>query len=104
LLILDFIKKTELQVKSLEDYIIEEQKFAEEKEYKKIKMKYSLTKEKKLYVDRFPHFYGILGFIKLLQGYYLIVITQMSTIAKLGRKLTFISIFFIDDIIFKRRT
>lgn len=87
MLVLDFIKKSELQVKSLEHYILEEQRIPDEKEYKRIKEKYELTKEKKkLYGDRFPHFYGILGFIKLLQGYYLIAITQMSTIAKLGRK------------------
>ena len=87
LIIFDFVKKYDLQLKSLEHYILDEQKIADEKEYKKIKEKYALTKDnKKIYGDRFPHFYGILGFIKLLQGYYLIAITQMSTIAKLGRK------------------
>lgn len=84
-MVLDFITKTELQSKSLEDYIIDEQKITDQREYKKIKSKYGLSKDKKVHGDRFPHFYGIIGFIRLLQGYYIIVITQMSTIAKLGR-------------------
>ena len=81
------MKKADLHTKNLEDIITEEEATLDFKEYLQIKEKNLLTKENKLSSDKFDHFYGIIGFIKLLQGYYLIVITQMSTIAKLGRKI-----------------
>jgi len=84
--VLDYVKKFDLYSKKLEDLIIEDLTISDKKEYKKIKEKNLLTKDVKLSSEKFSHFYGIIGFIKLLQGYYLIVITQMSTLAKLGRK------------------
>lgn len=70
--------------------ILDDRVLADKKEYKALKSKHGLKKQNKVAVEKFKHFYGIVGFIQLLQGYYMIVITQMTTLAKLGRNSYFI--------------
>lgn len=66
--------------------MLDERVFPEQKDYKSFKQKNLLKKGEKIFNERYKHFFGIIGFIQFVQGYYLAVITDRSTIAKLGRK------------------